>query len=383
VRTSLNECDGEADRRAHCEPLVWLLLSDKTGDNAQLMTVAEALPWSCQIRRIAVREHYKLGKPKIAGTLHHIDQTQSDPLQPPWPDLVITIGRRLSMVALWVKAQSGGRTKIALLGPPKGMTRHFDLTVVSEQYRQRHRETMLRITYPLQRVDQAAIQAEAELWRGEFAQLPRPLIAVMIGGLTKAVRFDAPTAVRLTDDLAEFARREHGTLVITTSRRTPSEVLRILETRLPRGTILYRWSSDGRRNPYRALLGLADRFVVTSDSLSMLMEVARLGRPLAIYRLPPSSRLASFFETKLGRGTPSRWLLDPLAQLAERMGALGHHRDLAAIPRHLKRDGFAVWFGEPFRFEGRRPTDQLPEVVTRIVSLVERREAHYIPAQSN
>ena len=39
-------------------------------------------------------------------------------------------------------------------------------------------------------------------------------------------------------------------------------------------------------NPYLALLGLADRFVVTSDSVTMMVEVARLGRPLAIFELP-------------------------------------------------------------------------------------------------
>jgi mitochondrial fission protein ELM1 len=110
--------DTIARTSAHGNPLVWLLLSDKTGDNAQLMVVAEALPWPCQIRRIAVREQYRIGKPKVAGSLHHIDAAQSDSLQPPWPELVITIGRRLSMVALWIKAQSGGRTKVALLGPP-------------------------------------------------------------------------------------------------------------------------------------------------------------------------------------------------------------------------------------------------------------------------
>ena len=363
---------------AHGYPVVWLLLSDKTGDNAQLMVVAEALPWPCQIRRIAVREPYRIGKPKIAGSLHHIDAAQSDSLQPPWPELVITIGRRLSMVALWIKAQSGGRTKVALLGPPKGMDGSFDLVVVSEQYRQRPQDNMLRIMYPLQRVDEAAISTEAALWQDEFAPLARPLTAVLVGGLTKAVRFDVDAALSLADDLAGFARREQGTLVVTTSRRTPPEASGILAQRLPPGAVFHPWSPDGRRNPYRALLGLADRFIVTSDSLSMLMEVARLGRPLAIYRLPPSSWLAGFLEGKLGQGTAARRLLDPLAELAERMGALGHHRNLNAIPRSLKHDGFAVWFGEPFRREGPRPVDQLPDVVGRIVALVEPPRAHTI-----
>jgi mitochondrial fission protein ELM1 len=376
VPSSPNASDAEIHPSR--EPLIWLLLSDKTGDNAQLMAVAEELPWAYQIKRVTVREPYKLGKPKIAGSLHHIDQAQSDALQPPWPDLVIAIGRRMSMVALWIQEQSRGRTKIALLGPPKGLAHRFDLAVVSEQYRQSRRANLLRIRYPLQRVDEAAISAEAEAWRGEFAALPKPLIAVMIGGLTKAVRFDAAIARRLALDLVELLAREGGSLVITTSRRTPPEVTRILKDNLPSDAILYDWSLTDGRNPYRALLGLADRFVVTSDSLSMAMEVARLGRPLAIYRLPSSSWLAGRLLARFTEGNPERErafrrILRPLTAVAECFG-FGHHRDLEAIPRLLTRDGFAVWFGESFKPAGRRPPDELPLVVERIVLLIERQE---------
>ena len=39
------------------------------------------------------------------------------------------------------------------------------------------------------------------------------------------------------------------------------------------------------------LLGLADGFVVTGDSISMMVEIARLGRPLAIFDLPTGRRV--------------------------------------------------------------------------------------------
>jgi mitochondrial fission protein ELM1 len=40
-------------------------------------------------------------------------------LQPPWPDIVVTIGRRPSMVGLWVKAQSAGATRLVIVGRPR------------------------------------------------------------------------------------------------------------------------------------------------------------------------------------------------------------------------------------------------------------------------
>src|SRR5262249_54882761 len=100
----------------HHLPVVWLILSEKTGDNAQLLALARALPWPASSKRVAVREPYALGKPAVAASLHHIDPSRSDTLEAPWPDLVITIGRRMSMVGLWIKAQSGGRTRVVLIG---------------------------------------------------------------------------------------------------------------------------------------------------------------------------------------------------------------------------------------------------------------------------
>jgi len=361
-------------------PSVWLVLSDKAGDNTQAMVIAEALPWPCEIKNIAVTERFVLGKPVVKASLHHVDPKRSDRLEPPWPDLVITVGRRMSMVALWIQEQSKGRTKVALLGAPKGQVRRFDLAIVSEQYRYRSRPGMLRISYPLQRIDHAAIAAEAEAWRPELAHLTRPLIAVMIGGLTKEVKFDGAIATRLARELTALAEELKGTLYLTTSRRTPADVIAALEKNLPKSAVLHRWQAEGGRNPYRALLGLADRFVVTSDSLSMQMEVARLGKPLAIYRLPPGSwltagPLSALTEGMLGsKRLPfpflARWE-QGLGAFLDWVGSLRHHRDLMAVPRRLVEDGYAVWFGDPFRLDGGSPPDELAGVVTQIVALAE------------
>ena len=89
---------------------VWLLLGDKPGDNAQVEAVALALGWPCE-RRTLHWARYTARKAAFRATLDHVDRARSDPLEPPWPDLVLTIGRRPSMVALWIEAQSGGRTR--------------------------------------------------------------------------------------------------------------------------------------------------------------------------------------------------------------------------------------------------------------------------------
>ena len=121
---------------------------------------------------------------------------------------------------------------------------------------------------------------------------------------------------------------------------------------LPPGAILYRWSPDASDNPYLGLLGLADRFVVTGDSISMMVEVASLGRPLAIFPLPvagdPWSRGRAALARTLGDEQRADGPVGRLLHAAHRLG-IGYPRDLGAVHRLLYRRGLAVPLGEPFR----------------------------------
>jgi mitochondrial fission protein ELM1 len=326
-------------------PRTWVLLGEKAGDNGQVEAVADALGWPLERRRIAMLEQWRVGKPRVRASLDHVDLARSDALVPPWPDLVLAIGRRLSMVALWIRAQAGGRTRIVMIGQPRRLARRFDLIVVSAQYRGCAHRNVLRLELPLMRVDVDAVAAAAREWAPRLADLPRPLTAVFVGGPTKPVVLDAGVARTLAARAAAAAAG--GTLYVTTSRRTPAAVTDALAASLVPPARLHRFGAPGQANPYRALLGLADRFVVTSDSVTMMVEVARLGRPLAIFPLPFA---------------PGRF-----------WRRLGSQRDLEAIPRLLIERGLAVWLGEPFHPVTASVPDELPAVVERISALFEPR----------
>ncbi len=146
--------------------------------------------------------------------------------------------------------------------------------------------------------------------------------------------------------MLESARQAAGDgfLYISTSRRTPPAVIDYLQQALPDNARLYCWSADASENPYHALLGLADRFIVTGDSMSMMIEVARLGKPLAIFALPYQSGLGSWLQQRLvdqsGAGR--------LAKLLLRLGLLKNLRDLTAIHRQLYQHHLAVPLGQKF-----------------------------------
>jgi mitochondrial fission protein ELM1 len=361
------------------QPRVWLVLGDKRGDNAQVYPIETALGWVCEHKYVQMREPYVFGKPRVEASLHHIDPERSDPIEPPWPDLIITVGRRPSMVAMWIREQAGGRTRIVLIGKPSTRLETFDLIIPSGENQLPPLKNVLPITLPLMQVDKTAVAAAAEVWKPRLAELPRPLIAFLVGGPTGHFVFDAKAVDRLIEAAATVAA-EGGTPYVTTSRRTPSAVVEALTTRLPAAARLFTWTADAPQNPYHALLGLADGFVVTGDSISMIVEVARMGKPLQIFELP-TGRLGSLDQA---RRALARRLFSPdpepgtaplrhrVAKALYRLGLITQTRDFTAFYRMLFDRGLASPLGGGFRAPQGRVPDDLAQVVSRIKALMQQ-----------
>ncbi len=358
-------------------PLVWLVLSDKLGDNAQAEIIAESLGLPYEIKRVYPLEQYIFGKPRFRPSLYHIDLTRSDALEPPWPDLIITIGRRSSMVAMWIRKQSDGKTRIVLLGRPKRQLGKYALVIATSQYRLPDRPNVLHLDLPLMRGNEKIIAEAAANWQADFAAISRPIIALMVGGPTKPYVFNAQVAHELISQANRIAAESGGTLYVTTSRRTPQEVVKAIQAALPDCARFYHWGEGGKDNPYLALLGLAEYFIVTGDSISMMVEVARLGKPLAIFPLPVKQGLISQLRQYIavlihpvagrkGAGGGMRFLGESLY----RLGVVGYSRDLTAVHRLLIDKGLAVKLGEAFRPPGNLAPDELPKVVGRIKGLL-------------
>jgi hypothetical protein len=351
---------------------VWLLLGDKPGDNAQVEAVIQALGWTCERKTLQWRAPYATEKPRFHVTLDHVDRGRSTPLEPPWPDLVLTIGRRPSMVALWIKQTTAGRTRIVLFGKPSGMMDRYDLVVAGAEVQLPPLANVLPIRLPLMRPRAVDVDAAVAQWQPRLVALPRPLIAILVGGPTMPFAFDSGIAHRLSA-LATAVARTGGTPYVTTSRRTPRAVVEALRAELPAPAQLYEWTPESADNPYLALLGLADGFLVTGDSVSMMAEVVRAQKPLAILDLPlgPLGAIDQVRRSLLRRlfqsgGGPSRLV----SAGAYRAGLLDATRDFRAFHQMLLDRGLAVRAGEPLVPPTGAVPDDLPAVTARIRSLI-------------
>lgn len=164
---------------------IWLVIGDKAGDNAQVEVIAESLGLPYEVRRVRPLPRFERGRPRFRASLAHLDPWRSDRLEPPWPDLVLTIGHRSSMAALWIQDRSRGRTRIVLIGRPKRWVERFALIILPAQFRMPAHPNVLRLGLPLMRGNEQAIAAAARDWASRLAALPRPITALLIGGQTK------------------------------------------------------------------------------------------------------------------------------------------------------------------------------------------------------
>jgi hypothetical protein len=166
-------------------------------------------------------------------------------------------------------------------------------------------------------VTKEKLAAAARRFEARLSYLPRPLIAVLVGGSNKHQDCAPETMHRLADQLIAAARECDGGLAVTTSRRTEEENEKILRRRL-QAVPLFFWDGT-EENPYLGLLALADALVVTSDSVSMVSEACATGKPVYIFEMGQEHRkLRQFHKTLMEDGITrpfagkiEQWTYDP------------------------------------------------------------------------
>ncbi len=344
----LSEAGAEKELRVRSGPSTWLLMGRKEGDNRQLQALAERLGWAYETKRFAYRRSELLTNLLLGPNLHGMRAAQSSPLGPPWPELILTAGRRNEPIARWIRQQSGGRTKLVHLGRPWARPEAFDLIVTTPQYRLPPRANILENETVIHGLEPERLEEAARALQARLSEMPRPLIAVLVGGSAGPFTLDAENAQRLADEAKALAERQGGTLLVTTSARTEPEAVEALRRALPGAGLFYAWKSGDAENPYLGLLSLADVLVASGESISMATEACATGKPVYLFdlgrswfsmrrpaRLPSLSELLADFDRRA-----------LIYRLALTFGPRRLVRDLQVVPERLVASGRAAWLGD-------------------------------------
>lgn len=284
------------------EVTCWWITNGAAGFRTQARGLAEAVIPGAIEKTVDVRAPWSLAPPALWPlTLMGLDP-KKDRLEAPWPDVVVSCGRKAAKAAIAVKRASGGKTLAVHIQHPLAPPSEFDLIIPMRHDPPIEGPNVVPIDLALHDVTPQVLAKAAEAWRERFAGLPRPLTGVLLGGTTKRHEFTVEQGRALTERLK--ALRAEGGLAITPSRRTPEPVKALLREAFADDTGAFLWDEAGD-NPYRGILALSDRLVVTGDSVSMVSEAVGTGRPVAVFDLGGGRRHQRFIANLVERGVVS------------------------------------------------------------------------------
>lgn len=266
----------------------WIVTDGAAGNERQAQALAQAMQVEANIVRASLRGPWAWFAPRLrAGLRLGAGAQLRRHLRSPWPALVIGCGRASALVARWLRHASDGKTYAIQILDPRIDAKQFDLVIAP-------RHDALAGANVIQSI--GALNAVDENWLADglarfpnLAQLPQPRTTVLIGGPRRGLDMDEVWFDAFLARINALVGRDGGSVLVSTSRRTPDAWRRVSHERL-RADCVHFWNGpeDGE-NPYPGYLAAADRIVVTPDSVNMLSEACAAGKPV-LTLLPQSAR---------------------------------------------------------------------------------------------
>jgi mitochondrial fission protein ELM1 len=301
----------------------WALTTGEAGMRTQARGLARAVADVVVEKIVLARppwRHLPSGRLILRGL-----EPAADRLEPPWPDLIVTCGRRSGLIAREVRRRAGGAPLLVHVQDPLVRASEFDL-VVAMDHDPIEGPNVVKVLTALHDVTPERLAAAGSGWEARLAHLPRPLIGVILGGPTRRRPFGLEEGRELLAGVLAMKQAVQAGVAVVPSRRTPEEVLSLFHDASARDPAIWTWSREGD-NPYLGVLALADRLVVTGDSVSMVSEALATPHPVEVFTPRLAKRHRGFLETLEERGlirffdgtwaqSPPRPVVDATAEAA-------------------------------------------------------------------
>ncbi|MCG3176229.1 MAG: Lipid A biosynthesis lauroyltransferase [Candidatus Omnitrophica bacterium] len=207
-------------------------------------------------------------------------------------DIVVSAGSSLALCNLHLSSLSQARSVVVM--DPGLPRRLFAALIVPQHDKISSGSNVYRTLASLSALDPSDVERSGRELRERLALGGRALVGVLIGGdVQGGPAMDRPGLERMIDALKSHVKRRGGALLVTTSRRTPAWACESLKKRLSDKELCPLLVIASEHNPPETvpgILGAADSIVVTSESVSMISEAVRAGRPVLALHVSDTHR---------------------------------------------------------------------------------------------
>ena len=258
---------------------LWTLTDGHAGNRRQADALAAALDcgpatdWS-----LRPRLPWRLFAPhRFAGAGNAFGPAFAQALDHP-PRLAIGCGRQAALATRLLRERGG---KVVQILDPRIDPEYWDV-VIAPEHDNLQGSNIIPLLGSLNPVDDLWLrQARAAFIA--FAELPQPRTAVLLGGRSAHARFDRSAFEVLASKLEVSLARDGGSVLVTTSRRTPADLIAALRHRyVETPGLVWCGEADGA-NPYAGVLAWADRIVCSPDSVNMVSEACATTAPVFVF----------------------------------------------------------------------------------------------------
>lgn len=271
---------------------IWAVSDGRAGIEAQALGLAEAVarrrPAHISVKRIS----WRAGLGRLPWQLIPPAARTGDPVAAPWPDIWIGAGRATLPLSTRMLNWSQGKTFVVQTQDPRAPLDRFDL-VVPPAHDGLSGPNVFPIVGSPNRVSPERLAVERARFNERLDPLPRPRVAVIIGGKSKAFGLPPARAEMMARQIAAAIGASGGSLMLSFTRRTPARARAILTRALSHlpGMI---WDETGE-NPYFGFLASADAILVTEESANLATDAAATGAPVFTLAMSGhSAKLARF-----------------------------------------------------------------------------------------
>ncbi|PHU06406.1 Mitochondrial fission protein ELM1 [Capsicum chinense] len=283
--------------------LQWLPVSlHKRLENVRKLIYGDTLPTQIVVRGQKLMPLPAEVQDILEANAKHIATLSCEAFAKDGPSLVVASGRDTISISSSIKQLAPEYVFTVQIQHPRSRLDRFDLVITPRHdYYPLTSEGQKQIPWLLRRwitprtsperhvvltvgalhqADSNALKDAAYTWHDELVTLPRPLLVVNVGGPTGHCRYGTDLALELTALLLNIVPT-CGSIRVSFSRRTPCKVSDIIREELGNHPKVRIWNGEGP-NPHMGHLALADAFVVTADSVSMLSEACSTGKPVYV-----------------------------------------------------------------------------------------------------
>ena len=294
----------------------WGITDGSAGMVSQVRALATVLGRTPEMKTIALNSLFSW-QPNIFYAVGYrqlildyaLDKSRSDALDPPWPELIISCGRKAALITMgmrWRAEQRQAATPLATrfihIQHPQCSPANYDL-VIAMAHDKLSADNVITTRYALHQITPEVLDKARAQYAPRFASLPKPHIGVLIGGSTNKYTLRRGAVEIVVHQLERLLHKTIGSLLITTSRRTGDANTALLADAFRGNPRVYFYNGVGD-NPYLGLLAQADYLAVTNDSVNMMSEAVATGKPL--YIIPFANHIrtkpADFAERLMAEG---------------------------------------------------------------------------------